>query len=60
MSINNSNLLIHTCAKLFILGSYIKEWQICHRRSTNKSHFDIPVSTCSLRQHRLRFVVFLA
>ena len=41
MSINNCNLLIHTCAKLFILGSYIKQWQICHRRSTNKSQFDI-------------------
>ena len=41
MSINNCNLLIHTCAKLFILGSYIKQWQICHRRSTNKSQLDI-------------------
>ena len=42
MSINNCNLLIHTCAKLFILGSYIKQWQICHRSTGNPGSVMVP------------------
>ena len=42
MSINNCNLLIHTCAKLFILGSYIKQRQICHRSTGNPGSVMVP------------------
>ena len=51
MAINNCNLLIHTCAKLFILGSLLNSGKFV-MELTNKSQFDIcpflsPLVHCS-------------